>query len=99
MPPLSPQPIMDAMTAYQRTAALKAAIALDVFGHARGGADAAELARRCNAAERGIRILCDTLTVQGFLAKDGAGRYSPSPESAAFLDRASPTYLGGIADF
>jgi SAM-dependent methyltransferase len=94
----SPQAVMEALTAYQRTAALKAAIALDLFSHARDGADAAGLARSCGAAERGVRILCDTLTVMGFLQK-ADGRYALTPESAAFLDRASPMYIGSVADF
>ncbi len=53
---------------------------------------------RCQATERGIRILCDYLTIQGFLSKEDH-RYSLTPTSAAFLDRRSPKYLGTIARF
>ncbi|HWC17500.1 MAG TPA: class I SAM-dependent methyltransferase, partial [Terriglobales bacterium] len=58
----------------------------------------ASIARRCEAAERGIRILCDFLTIHGFLKKEGA-HYALTPESALFLDSHSPAYLGGTISF
>ena len=78
---------------------MKAAIELDVFtGIGEGNENVQSLAKRCEATERGIRILCDYLTIQGFLAKQDH-RYSLTPTSAAFLDRRSPKYLGTIARF
>ena len=54
----SPARIFDAFTAYQRTAAMKAAVALDLFAAvAQGAGTPAELARRCQASERGVRSL------------------------------------------
>ncbi len=95
----SPVHIFETLTAYQDTAALKAAIELDLFSAIDGnGATAAELATRSNAAERGLRILCDYLTVLGFLEKK-ADRYHLTKDSAAFLSRTSPTYAGGAAEF
>ena len=97
--PPDPTAVFDALTSYQRSAALKAAIELDVFtGIGEGNADVQSLAKRCKATERGIRILCDYLTIQGFLTKQDH-RYSLSATSAAFLDRNSPKYLGTIARF
>jgi predicted O-methyltransferase YrrM len=61
-------------------------------------ATAVELAARCGAAERGVRILSDFLTTVGFLEKKG-DRYSLTPDSAAFLDEKSPAYAGGAAAF
>jgi ubiquinone/menaquinone biosynthesis C-methylase UbiE len=88
------------VNAFQRTAAIKAAVELDVFtGIAEGKSSAAELAARCGAAERGVRILCDALAVMGFLVKGERGRYALTPDSAAFLDRRSPAYAGGIVEF
>jgi 2-polyprenyl-3-methyl-5-hydroxy-6-metoxy-1,4-benzoquinol methylase len=85
--------------AYQRTAALKAAIDLDVFGAmSEGSQDAAAIARHCSASERGIRILCDFLSIHGILVKEN-GRYRHSPASAAFLDPRSPSSLASIAQF
>jgi hypothetical protein len=45
-----------------------------------------------------MRILCDYLTTLGFLGKVG-DRYALTADSAAFLDRRSPAYLGGAAGF
>jgi predicted O-methyltransferase YrrM len=42
--------------------------------------------------------LCDTLTVFGFLTKEN-DRYALTADSAAFLDRNSPAYIGGVLDF
>jgi precorrin-6B methylase 2 len=79
---------------YQRAYALKAAVDLDVFtAIAKGSQTAAEIARACNAAERGVRILGDSLVVMGFLTKAG-NRYSLTPDTAFFLDSRSPAYLG-----
>ncbi|MGH9493147.1 MAG: methyltransferase [Terriglobales bacterium] len=97
--PPSPALFFETMNAYQRTAALKGAIELDLFTAIGEGAQtAAELARRCQASERGIRILCDYLTVIGFLTKQ-SDRYGPTPDSAMFLDRRSPAYLGTATRF
>ncbi|MEO8353525.1 MAG: methyltransferase [Chthoniobacteraceae bacterium] len=95
----SPQLFFETINAFQKTGALKAAIDLGLFT-AIGGktATAAEIAARCQCPERGIRILSDSLTILGFLTKDG-GHYSLTPDSAAFLDRNSLAYLGGAADF
>jgi len=90
---------MEALCAFQLTEALKGAIELDVFTHIAGGAHtAAAIADRAGASERGIRILCDYLTVHGFLGKDD-GQYACSPTAAAFLDKRSPAYIGSIANF
>jgi 2-polyprenyl-3-methyl-5-hydroxy-6-metoxy-1,4-benzoquinol methylase len=95
----SPERIFEALTAFQLTAALKAAIELDLFtGIAQGNDTVKALAEHCHAAERGVRILCDYLVISGFLAKT-EDRYALSPISAMYLDRRSPAYLGSIARF
>jgi len=87
------------LQAHQRTAALKAAIDLDLFRAVGDGpGDVASLARHCSASERGIRILCDFLTICGVLVKQD-GRYRHSLTSAAFLDPRSPSCLASIAQF
>jgi SAM-dependent methyltransferase/DNA-binding CsgD family transcriptional regulator len=95
----TPERIFQALTAYQQTAAMKAAVELDVFSAVAAGSDtAAEIARRAGASERGVRILCDYLTVHGFLTKrDNA--YGLTPEAQLFLVRESPAYVGGMASF
>jgi SAM-dependent methyltransferase len=95
----SPALVFDTLLAYQRSAALGAAIELDLFrAIGEGAADAASLARRCSASERGIRILCDYLTIIGLLGKR-EGRYHHTPTSAAFLDPRSPACIASIARF
>ena len=85
--------------AFHRTAALKAAIELDVFSAIGEGAHTADqLAQRCQASERGMRILCDYLTVIRFLTKSG-NHFALTKDSAIFLDRRSPGYVGAALEF
>jgi ubiquinone/menaquinone biosynthesis C-methylase UbiE len=96
-----PSPIFffEAVTSYQRTAAIKAAVELDVFtAIGEGKSTPGEIAARCQIAERGARILCDYLTMMNFLVKTEE-RYSLTRDSAIFLDRRSPAYLGGTIEF
>jgi len=95
----SPALIFDLLLAYQRSAALRAAIELDLFrAIGQGPGDTASLARQCSASERGMRILCDYLTIMGLLRKED-GRYYHSPTSAAFLDPRSPACVASTARF
>jgi SAM-dependent methyltransferase len=95
----SPEVFFETIFAHQRTAALKAAIELDVFTAIGEGADTVgPLAKRCSASERGIRVLCDYLTICGLLTKQGT-RYQLTPDSAVFLVKSSPAYLGGTVAF
>lgn len=100
-PPQQPTPerFFNAMNAHQQTEALKAAVELEVFtAIAEGNRTAATIAKRCGAAERGVRTLCDFLTIHGFLTKDGT-QYGLAPDTAVFLNRQSPAYLGGAMEF
>jgi 2-polyprenyl-3-methyl-5-hydroxy-6-metoxy-1,4-benzoquinol methylase len=95
----TPERFFQTINGYQQTAALKTAIELDVFSAVAGGADtAAAIAARCQASERGVRVLCDYLAIAGFLIKQD-GRYALAADSAAFLVRQSPAYLGGAVNF
>lgn len=98
-PAPSPALLFDTINAHQKTAAIKAAIELDVFtALADSPATAEAAARHAKASPRGIRILCDFLTVLGFLTKSG-DRYGLTPDSALFLNRKSPAYAGGTLEF
>jgi 2-polyprenyl-3-methyl-5-hydroxy-6-metoxy-1,4-benzoquinol methylase len=95
----SPERIFATLTAYQQTEALKAAIDLDIFTHiAEGANEAASLAKAIGGSQRGIRILCDYMVIQGFLSKDD-GKYSLPQDSAIFLSKKSPAYMGAMANF
>jgi len=98
---LQPNPgiIFDNLNAYQRSAALKTAIELDLFTEiAAGNRSPDAIAKALGAPTRGIRILCDHLVISGFLSKDGK-EYSLTLDSATFLDRNSPAYFGSVAAF
>ena len=98
--PPSPALLFDTFNAYQRSAALRAGIELDLFSAiARGATTPAAIARACNAAERGVRILCDYLAILGFITRSSRGEYALTPDSAVFLDRSSPAYAGGMVRF
>ena len=95
----SPELIFATFNAYQRTAALKTAIELDVFTViGEGSTSSGDIARRRQASERGMRILCDYLVVIGLLLKED-NRYLLTPDSAAFLDRRSPACLATAVRF
>lgn len=97
--PLTPGIVFENLQAHQRTAALKAAIELDIFrAVGQGLGDVPSLARHAKASERGIRILCDFLVIHGLLLKS-EGCYLHTPSSAAFLDPASPSCLASIVEF
>lgn len=96
---VTPENIFNILTGFQRSAALKASIELDLFTKiAQGATTAKTIAAAAGAAERGVRILCDSLTVMELLTKRGES-YGLTDESAQFLDKNSPAYLGGAADF
>ena len=95
----SPELFLNAVMAYRDSAAVKGAVELDVFSAlAQGVNTAQDLAERCRADKRGMRILCDYLCVMGLLEKSGS-TYSLTQDSAVFLDRNSPAYMGDVVNF
>jgi ubiquinone/menaquinone biosynthesis C-methylase UbiE len=95
----SPLLFFETVNGYQRSAAIKAAVELDLFtAIAEGAHTPAEIAKKINAAERGVRILADFLTPIGFLNKNG-NRYELTPDTEMFLSRTSRAYVGGAIRF
>jgi 2-polyprenyl-3-methyl-5-hydroxy-6-metoxy-1,4-benzoquinol methylase len=95
----TPEHIFNTLFAYQQTYALRAAIDLDIFSAIAGGAtEIASLAKKTGAAERGLQALCNYLVPLGFLTKHGA-HYGLSQDSASFLNKQSPAYMGLISQF
>ena len=95
----TPERFFQAINAYQITAALRTAIELELFTAIQEGASTpAELAARVHADARRIRMLCDFLTVEGHLTKHD-GRYGLPEDTATFLVKTSPAYLGGTIQF
>ena len=88
----TPERFFNTINAYEQTEAMRAAVELELFtAIAEGNQTAETIAKRCNAARRGVRILCDFLTIVGFLTKQD-GQYGLTPDSAMFLDKRSPKF-------
>ncbi len=98
-PEPTPDHFFEAMVAYQRTAALKAALDLDIFtAIAAGATSVSRIANAVHGYPRAVRMLCDSLVALGFLTKSEA-TYGLTIDSARFLDRHSPAYVGSAANF
>jgi len=101
VPAAQPNPanIFKAISSFQLTFAIQAAIELDVFtAIAEGAHTASAIAQRCDASERGIRILCDYLTINGLLHKNESN-YSNTVDTGTFLVKGHPAYMGGTIEF
>jgi 2-polyprenyl-3-methyl-5-hydroxy-6-metoxy-1,4-benzoquinol methylase len=95
----NPTLVWDTITAFQQSAALKAGVELGVFDALGDGpATATNLAAKAGVAERGMRILCDYLTIRGLISKEG-NRYSHTPTSAVFLDSRSSASMAPTLPF
>ena len=92
----TPDRIMQFAWGYAPTLILHTALEFKVFDllHAKP-ATVAELARTTGASPRGLTAVLDALVGLSFLAKEG-GRYTVTPESAAFLVSTKPGYLGAF---
>ncbi len=96
-PPVLPTTIFEVLQSFQRTAALRAAVELDVFtAVGRRELTADEIADRCGTSARGMRILCDYLCLTGLLEKR-FDRYWLADESALYLDRHSHQFIANDA--
>ena len=77
---------------------LLSAVELGVFSElAKGPTDAMELSRRHGLHERSARDFFDALVALGMLQRNG-NQYSNTPETDIFLDRAKPSYIGGMLE-
>jgi predicted O-methyltransferase YrrM len=81
---------------------LLSAVELELFTHLGAGAlNGAEIGTRLGLHARSLFDFLDALVSLGILERDGdgpAGRYSNTPQAAAFLDKKSQTYVGGILE-
>ena len=95
----SPQLFLETAFAIQRTCSIRAAVDLEVFTAIKEGhKTTSALADRCNASERGLRMLADYLVMLGFLTKSD-NTYALTQDSEIFLVKTSPAYLGGTLEF
>src|SRR5450759_645655 len=95
----SDNPVYKAALAYQTTAALIASVKLDMFNLVGAGSSNTDLlALKTGASVRGLRILCDYLTVIGLLYKEGS-TYNLTPPAKRYLDSSSSAAVASSIDF
>ena len=95
---LAPDRILQTGFAFWGSKTLLSAIELGLFTElAKGPADCESLTARLNLNPRSTRDFFDALVALGMLDRT-AGVYANTPETAQYLDRAKPTYLGGMLE-
>ena len=94
---VTPERIMQFTWGFVPTLVLESAIKHRVFDVLDGGPKTLhETAAATGASERGLRSIMNVLVGLNFLAKDDGGKYSLTPESAAFLVSTKPSFQGAI---
>src|SRR5215203_702853 len=98
--PLSPDHLMQVGYAYRATKALLSAVELEVFTRlSEGPLELDALRKKTGVHERGARDFFDALVALGLLTRDPEGQYANSAETAHYLDKKKPTYLGAELEF
>ena len=98
MTDLSPAHILQTGLAFWSSKVLLTAVELCVFtALAKSPADLPTLRSSLGLHERGARDFFDALVALGFLQRQD-GIYQNTPETGLFLDRARPSYVGGILE-
>lgn len=99
---VDPAHIMQVGSGFWASKTLLSAVELEVFttlgDTAMTGQD---LGEKIGLAARGTYDFLDALVALGFLQRDGdgvGGRYSNTADTSAFLDKGSPTYIGGMLE-
>jgi predicted O-methyltransferase YrrM len=101
-PQVDPGHIMQVAMGFWPSKTVLSAVELELFTHL--GSESLtgeELRERLELHPRGVYDFLDTLVAVGILERDGdgpGGRYRNTPEAAAFLDKTSPMYIGGILE-
>ena len=96
--PITPETIMQLGWGFWGSKTLLSAVELGVFTElSKGPLDLEALTSRLALHPRSARDFFDALVALGMLARDG-GVYANTPETTLFLDKAKPTYIGGILE-
>jgi O-methyltransferase domain/Dimerisation domain len=99
---LDPSHIMEVGAGFWASKTLLSAVELGLFTVLDAEPlTAAQIGERLGLHPRAIYDFLDTLVALGFLERDGEGsdgRYHNTAETAAFLNRRSPSYIGGILE-
>jgi hypothetical protein len=97
------QPVPDAILqlglAFWGSKALLSAVELDLFTTlARGPLTGEALTAKLGLQQRGTTDWLDALVSLGMLRRSAAGEYANTPATGLYLDRAKPSYLGGMLE-
>ena len=97
---ISPERILQLGTAFWGSKALLSAVELGVFSElaAAGPLDGEAVGKRLGLHERSARDFLDALVSLGMLQRNEGGAYANTPETELYLDRAKPSYVGGILE-
>ena len=99
---LDPAHIMQTATGFWASKVLLTAVEMDLFSTlGEGSMTAAELGEKLELHPRGTYDFFDALVALKFLDRDGdgpSGRYKNTPETAAFLIKGGPMYIGGMPE-
>ena len=95
---ISPQKILEIGMGFWCSKTLLSAVELGLFTElAKGPADLATLRQKLGLHERSARDFLDALVAMKLLERE-KGFHSNTPETALFLDRGKPSYVGGLLE-
>lgn len=99
---IAPTQIMQVGMGFMASKTLLAAVRFGLFSHLSAGPlTGAEIQRKLGLHSRSLYDFLDALVALGFLTREGMkenARYHNTMESAKFLDRAKPSYIGGLLE-
>ena len=97
---VSPDHLLNVAFSFAASKAALSAVELGVFTRLAqaGPQDLGALVTALDLHPRAARDFFDTLVALRFLDRDGAGLYRNTPAADLYLDRAKPTYLGGMME-
>jgi hypothetical protein len=97
--PVKPDQIMQLGLGFWASKTLLSAVELGLFTDlAKGPLSAEAITDRHNLHPRSIRDFLDALVSLRMLERSAEGVYSNTPETDMFLDRAKPSYVGGMLE-
>jgi hypothetical protein len=95
---LTPEQILSLGLGFWGSKTLLSAVEIGLFTElAKGSFDLETLSERLMLHSRSARDFLDALVALGMLERDG-DQYTNTPETDLFLDRAKPSYIGGILE-
>jgi hypothetical protein len=98
--PPAPDAILQIGMGFWASKALLSAVELGLFTSLAetGPQDAAAIGARFGLHPRGLHDFLDALVALRMLTRDAAGRYDNTPDTALFLVRGQPGFVGGLLE-